>query len=92
MLLRMLFSTRVPLTVMRMQTEASPFFSSLVFLRKNSTRNESLFMVPTCFLTGSTNVGNPTRFSVMQNIAVQRERHKFGGDEGGGFHLLRLLH
>jgi len=28
----------------------------------------------------------------MQNVEVQREMHKFGGDKWGGFHLHRLLH
>ena len=49
MLLRMLFSTRVPSTVIRIQTDASPFFSSLVFFKKKSTLNELLFIFPTVF-------------------------------------------
>lgn len=61
MLLRMLFSTRVPSTVIRIQTDASPFFSSLVFFKKKSTLNELLFIFPTVFSLDKSR--KPTTFS-----------------------------
>ena len=69
MLLRMLVSTRAQFTVMRIHTEASPFFSSLAFLMKKSTLNEFLFIFPTIF--SWTKVGNHPRFLDTQNIANQ---------------------
>ena len=78
MLLRMLFSTRTPFTVMRIHTEASPFFSSLAFLMKKSTLNEFRFMFLQFFRW--TKVGNHARFLDTQNVANQREVTLFGGD------------
>ena len=60
-LLQMLFSTRVPSTVIRIQTDASPFFSSLVFFKKKSTLNELLFIFPTVFSLDKSR--KPTTFS-----------------------------
>ncbi len=74
----MLFSTRAPFTVMRIHTEASPFFSSFAFLMKKSTLNESLFMFLQFFRW--TKVGNHARFLDTQNITNQREVTLFGGD------------
>ena len=83
MLMRMLFSTRAPFTVMRIHTEASPFFSSLAFLMKKSTLNEFRFMFLQFFRW--TKVGNHTRFLDTQNIANQREIILFGGDSRSTF-------
>ena len=83
MLLRILFSTRAPFTVMRIHTEASPFFSSLAFLMKKSTLNEFRFMFLQFFRW--TKVGNHARFRDTQNIANQREIVLFGGDSRSTF-------
>lgn len=56
-------------TVIRIQTDASPFFSSLVFFKKKSTLNELLFIFLQ-FLVW-TKVGNRPRFLDTQNIANQ---------------------
>ena len=79
----MLFSTRAPFTVMRIHTEASPFFSSLAFLMKKSTLNEFRFMFLQFFRW--TKVGNHTRFLDTQNIANKREIILFGGDSRSTF-------
>lgn len=45
MLLRMFVSARTLLSVILIHTEASPFFNSFVFFKKNKTLNEFLFII-----------------------------------------------
>src|SRR5574344_108669 len=86
-LLLMFVSARTLFTVILMHTEASPFFNSFVFFKKNKTLNEFLSIIFLLVLSDTKLWKSGESFATQQADSQCQLRSK-GGDK----YLLNLLH